>query len=49
MGVNIMDSMMSTILGIGVISLLINLVLFSVGVYLVIKTLKIYIKKNKDN
>lgn len=47
-----MDSMMPTILGIGIISLLINLVLFGVGaylVYLVIKVLKIYIKKNKDN
>nr|WP_307992537.1 hypothetical protein [uncultured Niameybacter sp.] len=47
-----MDSMMPTILGIGIISLLINLALFGVGaylVYLVIKALKIYIKKNKNN
>lgn len=47
-----MDSIIPTILGIGVISLLINLVLFGVGaylVYLVIKALQVYIKKNKDN
>ena len=51
-GVNVMDAMVPTILGIGIISLVINLVLLGVGAYLVylaIKALRKYINNNNNN
>ena len=47
-----MDAMVPTILGIGIISLVINLVLLGVGAYLVylaIKALRKYINNNNNN